>query len=194
MNTLSREEAREALADIDHIARRMRRSVGTGPMGWNLVVWGLVWMLAFSLSYWFPGRDGRIWGVLNSAGLCATAVTVFLHRRDAFVRSEEEHKVGLQILQFWSAVIGFALVLGLTLGFRNPADQMVFFVTIMMLAYVLMGIWVKSPVLCGIGLVVTAATLAGRAWLPQGPFHLWMAFFGGGGLLFPGLYVLLRWK
>jgi hypothetical protein len=57
-----------------------------------------------------------------------------------------------------------------------------------------MGIWLRSPLLSVIGLVITAAALAGRVCVPPRTFLLWMAVFGGGGLFLPGLYVKLRWK
>jgi len=94
----------------------------------------------------------------------------------------------------WIAIIAYAEMLGWLLPLPTVGARLVVIVTIVMLGYVVLGIWLRSSILSLIGLGVTLATLAGWHWLLPRDFMLWMAVFGGGGLFVPGLYVQLRWK
>lgn len=194
MQPITQDEAKEALADIDQVAQQTRRAVAGGPLSANLLLWGVIWMLGFALSYLFPTRTGSIWALLTPLGLASTVLTGIHHHRRRVVQSEQALMVLGQISLFWLAAITYALTLGLLIPVRHGADQLVLIVCIMMLAYVVMGIWLRSPILSGIGIVITAATLVGRVSVPPRSFMLWMAIFGGGGLFLPGLYVKLRWK
>jgi hypothetical protein len=115
-------------------------------------------------------------------------------RRHPMVRSEQARKLGHQILLLWAALIAYAIALAFLLPQGSGTDRLVLIVSMVMLGYVVMGIWLRSPILSLIGLGVTLAALAGRHWIPPREFLLWMAIFGGGGLFVPGLYVRLRWK
>jgi hypothetical protein len=194
MHPITQDEAKEALADIDQVARQTRRAVAGGPMGTNLLLWGIIWIIGFILSYLFPGHTGRIWWVLTSLGLGGTVLAGFHHHRRGIVHSEQALKVLGQISLFWLAAITYALTLGFLIRVSHWVDQLALIVCIMMLAYVVMGIWLRSPLLSVIGLVITVATLVGRVCVPPQAFLLWMAVFGGGGLFLPGLYLKLRWK
>ncbi len=194
MAPITQEEAREALADIDQVARQTRRAVAGSQMGTNLVLWGAIWILGFTLSYLSPKDTGRIWMVLPVLGMIGTGLAGYLHHRKGMVQSEQAKKMLGQLTLFWLAIMAYAMTLGLTIPKKNGVDEMTLIVSIIMLAYVLMGIWLKSPILSIIGLMVTLATLVGRSCLPHRYFMLWMALFGGGGLFVPGLYVKLRWK
>ncbi len=194
MPTITQEEARDALADIDQVARQTRRAVAGSELGTNLLLWGAVWILGFTLSYLSPRNSGRIWMVLSALGIVGTVGAGIRHHRKGMVQSEQARKLLGQIALFWLAVITYAMVLGLLIPRKNGVDELTLIISVMMLAYVLMGIWLRSPILSAIGILVTIATLVGRAWLPPRYFMLWMAVFGGGGLFVPGLYVKLRWK
>ena len=194
MVDLSQEEAREALAQIDQVTLQMRRTVGSGPMGYQLIQWGLIWILAFLLGFLYPPQTGRIWGILASLGALGSLGAGLLSARHPTVTSAAARKLGLQILWFWLAVMGFAMVFGFVLRFRSHTDQLIFFVATIMLAYVVMGIWLRSTILGLIGLVVAAAAVVARLCVPTPYISLWMALFGGGSLLAGGLYVRLRWR
>jgi hypothetical protein len=194
MTPLTQDEAREALADIDQVARLTRKALAGSQMGTNLLLWGAIWILGFTLSYVIPRETGRIWMVLPGLGIVATVVAGVRHYRQGMVQSEQARKLLGQVSLFWLVVIIYALVLGLLIPRKHGVDELTLIVCILMLGYVLMGIWLKVPILSFIGLVVTVATLVGWSYLPPRYFMLWMAVFGGGGLFVPGLYVKLRWK
>jgi|GEM_PF-587859 len=194
MAPITQDEAREALADIDQAARQMRRAMAGSNMGNCLLVGGAMWGIGFTLNYLLPAWTNQVWLVLSTVGLATMALLGFVNQRRGEVRSPEARRVLGQVALFWVAVMAYLIVLCVALPLRHWADQLVLIVTLLMLAYVLMGIWLRTPILCFIGLAVTVATLVGRCCLPPRAFLLWMAVFGGGGLFVPGLYVKLRWK
>lgn len=194
MPDLTPDQAREALADIEMVARHTRRAVASSQMGDNLLLWGALWIVAFTLSHLSPVHTSRIWMVVGSLGMVATLGLGFREHRQGNVRSAQTRRLMAQVALFWLTVMVYAMALGMLLPLRNGADQLAVIVTVLMMAYVLMGIWVRSGLLAAIGLVVSVAALAGRAFLDFRGFLLWMAVFGGGGLFLPGLYIKLRWR
>jgi hypothetical protein len=158
------------------------------------MTWGLVWIAGFGFSYRSSHGAGLVWTVLVSLGIACSLGLGIAELRRPVVRSAQGRKLGLQILLFWTAIIAYAEVLGWLLPLPTVGARLVVIVAIVMLGYVVLGIWLRSPILSLIGLGVTLATLAGWHGLPPRDFMLWMAVFGGGGLFVPGLYVQLRWK
>jgi uncharacterized membrane protein len=193
MPTITPAEAREALADIDQVARQMKRTLSASPLGSNLILWGLVWIAGFLGTGLAPGRAGTVWAVLGLLGGGGSMALGLAQRRNPAVRSDQARKLGLQLLLFWLAVTAYAFALAFLLV-HGPLDRMVAIVSTYMLGYVAMGIWLRSPILALVGLGVTCATFLGRALVPPELFLPWMALFGGGGLLVPGLYVRFRWR
>lgn len=194
MVPITQDEAREALADIDQVARQIRRAVAGSEMGSNLLLWGAIWIVGFTLSYFSPWHSGRIWMALTTLGMGGSVLMGLLRHRRGLIQSEQTRKLLGQIALFWVTVITYAMLLGLLIPMRHGVDRLLLIVCIIMLAYVVMGIWLRSSLLSVIGLAVTAAAMVGRFWLPPHPYMLWMAVFGGGGLFVPGLYIKLRWK
>jgi hypothetical protein len=137
---------------------------------------------------------GLVWMVLVSLGIACSLGLGIAEQRRPVVQRAQGRKLGLQILLFWTAIIAYAEALGWLLPLPTMGARQVVIVTIVMLGYVVLGIWLRSSILSLIGLGVTLATFAGWHWLLPRDFMLWMAVFGGGGLFLPGLYVQLRWK
>jgi hypothetical protein len=187
-------EARESLADIDFTARQMRQTLAASQFSSHLMTWGLVWIAGFGSSYLLSHGIGLVWMVLVSLGIACSLGLGIAEQRRPVVQRAQGRKLGLQILLFWTAIIAYAEALGWLLPLPTMGARQVVIVTIVMLGYVVLGIWLRSSILSLIGLGVTLATFAGWHWLLPRDFMLWMAVFGGGGLFLPGLYVQLRWK
>lgn len=194
MTQPSPEQAREMLADIDQIARRMRNTTAASALGPNLVIWGLVWVAGFLGTRFLPERAGTIWFTVLPLGILASSWVGFRQHRRGLILSEIERKMGWQLGGFWLTIFAFATALLFTIQPRDGRDVCVIFVLFSMMAYVLMSIWLKSGVLAVVGFTVGIATVVGRLWLNEQQFLVWMAIFGGGGLLLPGLYIQWRWR
>lgn len=67
MPALTPEEARQALDGIDQAARQMRRALGAGRMGSNFILWGPIWIAAFTFGHFHPAQAGRAWLVLGAS-------------------------------------------------------------------------------------------------------------------------------
>lgn len=194
MTPLSADEARQALADIERTTRQMQRALAGSGMSTGLMTGGVMWVAGFTLNFFFPELSGRIWWLVSSLGMAFIAFSIYRQHRKGEVKSAEKGRHLRQISFFWVAVMGYLLAICLMLPRMFWADQLLLIVTFLMFAYVVMGIWLQTPILVTIGLAVTALAWAGRLLLPPRYFLLWMAVFGGGGLFLPGLYVKLRWK
>ncbi|MCE1229675.1 MAG: hypothetical protein LWX11_09365 [Firmicutes bacterium] len=194
MHHLSPDEARQALADIDHITRQTRRALAAGSLSTGLMTGGIMWMLGYSLTFLFPAKADWIWLAVAILGFGYMAVDGYGRYRQGMVRSAASNQLHAQVFAFWGAVLGYVLILCLMFPRLHWADRQLLIVAMLMLAYVLMGIWLRTPLLVIVGVLVTLVAWAGRVLLTPYHFLLWMAIFGGGGLFLPGLYVKLRWK
>ena len=191
---LSTKDAQDSLSEIKNITLQTQRSIIATYSNPYLILWGLIWMVAFSLTQFFHRFSGEIWMVFGGVG---TVITLLICWRQT--RSGSPFKVA-DAAKFRGRILGFWLLLGLFtfmwLMLLKPIQgvQMgAFICRVVMFAYVVKGIWFESNFLIYLGLVVTALTLAGYYLLEQ-YFSLWMAPTGGGALLVSGLYIRLRWR
>jgi hypothetical protein len=193
MSTLSPEEARQALADIDAIARQMRQIVrGDGLVSSILMMWGVLWVLIFTSGYLsFPHGDRIAWG-LNGLGFLATALLAA--RRDKQVRSEARRKLLKQLALFWIVLMTYAILLPMLLHIPFWPTRLALMLAIVMLGYVIQGIWMKDVLFVALGLFITVSVLACHAWLKPPQFLLGLGLLGGGALFTGGLAVRLRWR
>ena len=190
---ISSTEARERLAQIEQTMAKARyyAAATASPA---LYTWGAVWMIAYGLCQYFPQRSGLIWA---PAGMIGAALTVLFSMR-APVRSTTDKRFGLA----WWILFIFA---GVWLAVLMPWKQMAaldgmalqrsfgaYAATVVMFAYVIIGMW-WDRFFMWLGLLVTALTLLGFFALPE-YFNLWMAICGGGLLLVSGWLIKRRWK
>jgi hypothetical protein len=193
MTTPSQEEARQALADIAEVTGQMRQALRGSVVSSVLMLWGLLWMALFTWSYLrFPKGDGTIPWILNGCGYVVTAFLVL--RGDRQIRGAASRRVMFQISGLWAAVIAYAFALTFLIPAVSWTSRLALLLSVIMLGFVIMGIWLEDAVLVVLGLAITLVILAGRAWLAPAPFLLWLGLLGGGGLLAGGLIVRFRWK
>jgi hypothetical protein len=69
-----------------------------------------------------------------------------------------------------------------------------FLCIIMMMNYVIFGIWMRINFLKCLGLIITALTLVGYYLIPADYYRLWMAFAGGGVMIITALYYMIKWN
>lgn len=190
MNTLSADEARQSLAEIESITRQMRQAVRRGLTSRILLLWGVLWILIFTLSFLFPKSADWIAWPLNALGFVATGLLVA--RQDRQVRGEGTRALLKQLAFAWIAIIAFALLLPLLLGIPGWPTRLALLTSIVMLGYVIQGIWLKDAVFVLLGLFVTGAVLSCHTWLTPPHFLLGLGILGGGALLLGGLAIHFR--
>ena len=78
------QQASEALADINEIARRVRQSRIYNLASLMLIMWGALVFAGYLGAFWLPRLAGYIWIVANVAGVAGSfAISAFGYPRSA---------------------------------------------------------------------------------------------------------------
>ena len=197
---ISPEEARASLAEIDRIILLTRQSIartGSAPI---VIMWGVIWIIGYSATQFFPRNSGPFWAILTTLGIAGSAL-LGRAARNQTIRGTYGSRIGLS----WLVLFAFAVIWVLVLG---PADLAwahqvhvtellnrkiaAFWATVPMFAYVIMGLWLDRFFLW-LGCLVTVATLFGY-YAIHDYFFLWMAVVGGGSLIAGGLFIRKSWN
>jgi hypothetical protein len=182
---VSREMAEQSLAEVQTTMDRTKKSIAGGA-GVIMMIWGVIWMIGFTMSYFRHPYTAWIWLVLDMIGITASIIAG---------RSKAPVKVssGLnwRIFFFWFFLFVFGDIWLFLLWPWNGHQLGAFIVTLVMFASVTMGLFYWGMFFFWFGLTVTALTLAGYFWLLPW-FNLWMAFVGGGAFFVSGLYLWIR--
>jgi len=200
LTPISREEAASALDEIDRIGRQMRRAIAAGSMAPMLILWGSIWIVGFSAEQ-FIAHAYKLWLVLDLGGVAGSFLLGTWSRRTP-VSGSGRGRIGLS----WLILFGYAILWcwlfypswtahGARWAAYGPfleRKMAVFWVTICMFAYVIMGLWLDR-VLLWLGALVTVATLAGYSFAP-GYLYLWIAVAGGGSLVATGIIIRRSWR
>lgn len=179
--TLDRDEAAASLSDIASVERRTREAVAYARSSTILILWGVLCVLGYVFQYFRPLEARPAWIAVAIAGFLGTFISG--HWR----RSRHRSAIGQSLLYAQLALVGYGLILLVLLWPVAPRQLSAFWPTLIMLGFVLAGLWLgRFFILCG--LAVTALTLAGYFWSGAW-FPLWMAAVNGGGLLLGGLWL-----
>ncbi len=177
---LSPDEAAQALSEIAAAETRSRTAYGYLIGGSYLILWGVIWVVCYSLVDFRPRDVSAIWLVGSTVGVIGS---IILGRR----RGEREERRG------WRAFIpaaGYTVFTFLLLNILRPRsveDSSIAVALVVSLAYVQIGVHLGDRlVLIGAGLA--ALSLAGYCWIPA-HFHLYMAFVGGGSMILAGFWL-----
>jgi hypothetical protein len=179
--TLDRDEAAASLSDIASVERRTRAAVVYARSSTILILWGVLCVLGYVFQYFRPHEAQPAWIAVGIAGFLGTFISG--HWR----RSQHHSTIAQPLLYAQLAFVGYGLVLLVLLWPVASRQLSAFWPTLIMLGFVLMGLWLgRFFILCG--LAVTALTLVGYFWSGEW-FPLWMAAVNGGGLLLGGLWL-----
>ncbi len=180
--TIDRNEAAQALSDIDDIAARVRQSRLYNLTSLILILWGGVIFAAYIVGMLLPRQAGIVWICANLLGVVGSlAISLFIHEKSG-VRT-----VDWRVLVALTLLFGFGLFWSVGIARLPPRELNAFWATYFMLVYSLVGLWLGFGFLV-IGVGITALTLIGYFFV--GPwFELWMAFVNGGGLALGGLWM-----
>ena len=176
------QQASEALAEIDEMARRVRQSRIYNLASLMLIMWGALVFAGYLGSFLLPRYAGYIWIAANAAGVAGSfAISAFTYSKTG-VRTFDGRMLIAFLLFF-----AFGFLCTIVLGHFTPRQMGVFWPIYFMLIYIIAGLWFGYAFVA-IGLSISALTLIGYffvgAW-----FELWMAFVNGGGLILGGLWM-----
>src|SRR5579883_815804 len=197
---ISKEEARESLDEIQSVIEKTRKAVAHGAASSMLIFWGLIWVVGYSGTQFFPQSAGYLWLGLITVGILGS--WFFGMRQGPASRSANHGRIGA----FWLILFAYAflwlmllwpqpLPAGMEWGHYQPLNDRqisAFLTTVPMFAYVVGGMWL-GRFFIWLGALVTVLTLVGYFYLPS-LFYVWMAITGGGSLIVAGLYIRKSWR
>jgi hypothetical protein len=192
---VTNQDAVQSLASVEESMVKMQKALVATYAGPFLVLWGAIWVASFLGTHFFLRWVDWIWGIGNGLGSLGTIlIFVRVFGQGPATRNPADKRLGLRIGLFWPLVFAYAYVWLTIFKPQSGIELNAFLATVVMFAYVVIGLWFDSWLMVALGLVVTATTLVGFHLIPCDYYSLWMAFAAGGSLLGTGLYMQLRWR
>jgi len=184
--SLSQDQAAESLKEIDRTSRRSALAYSYASASPHLIMWGLLWMVGYSVSDFSPKLASPLWIVLLVTGIAGGMVIGRRQRLSGVSQAMPDHP-GLRFLVTFFAIGMFITATYAIFGHAGLRQQAAFVPLIVALIYSVMGIW-KGPRFLVLGIAIAALTLGGFFFLKE-HFLLWMAVVGGSALVLGGLWL-----
>lgn len=178
---LSSEQASRALRELEAVTQRsgqLYRYQRFGPM---LMLWGVIWLVGFALSHFFPANAAWVWIALDIVGVSGC---IYLGRRGK--QGASSSTSWRWLASAFSIIAFYIVVLNILQPVSGPQSAALISL-IVALCYFLGGVWIGVR-LAVTGIAVAALTLFGFYMLPA-YFLLWMAVVGGGALILAGVWL-----
>jgi hypothetical protein len=188
------QQASEALEDIDKAGRKVCYAASNRVGGHILLIWGTIWIACYSISHFAHHLANWAWLVGNAVGIPATIWLGWIATRRGPVLSESDKRLGKRIGWFWFAMFIYADVWLVVLHPWEVYQLSVFICTLVMFAYVVMGLWLQDRFWIYLGLLVTVQAFGGYlgSMLIPGYLGLYLAIVCGGTLLAAGAYLTIK--
>jgi len=187
---ISPSEAEEALQAIQSMMNKTKKAISNSGAYNFLIVWGAVWLVGFLANHFFDAKTiGYTWMVLDILG---GAISVILGiRMSRYVRSPSGRASGKRIAWFWLILFLYCFSMICVVSPVDGNQMAMIIILFVMIGWIAMGLLLSvASVWWGLG--ITALSLIGYYVLPEF-FSLWMAFLGGGGMIFLGFYIRKKW-
>jgi hypothetical protein len=188
--TPSKDEAAQALGEIGAAGARMARLRGYADAGVHMIIWGVVWLVANSITDLAPRFGGMTWlagiglGSVTSALLGAARFRrITPDPSSAAIGRPFSWRFGMNFLVIFGFFTAMFFVIGPLSGRQGNALISLFWC----FAYMLAGVWVGWRLFI-IGAVTAILTIFGFVTLKE-HFALWMGVVGGGSLIAGGLWL-----
>lgn len=177
----SRNEAADALRDIEQTQRKSYSVFGYKSAAPFLILWGVLWIVGYGTTDLSPRYAGDAWLAVTVVGLVASTL---LGMRAG---TPQRRPFSWRIFFSWiTAIIFFCAIIAVL----RPSEGAQIGAVIPLLVacgYVILGIWIGARLVIA-GIAIAALTLIGFYFLPQ-HFGLWMAVIGGATLIGTGLWL-----
>ncbi|MGI9057108.1 MAG: hypothetical protein ACR2H5_00835 [Ktedonobacteraceae bacterium] len=182
-------EAQSTLDDIQH-TQTLTRKVRTS-WAWCLVVCGAYWTVGFLLTQFQPQPIYPTWSEFIVIGMASSAI--YGRRQEKHVRLTPgsratfiNSRLGISFVVLYGFFMLWQILFPLT-----PLQIAMFWITVVMFGYIIVGVWLQQPLSMGFGAGVTLMSVLGYFLLPH-YFWLWVAVFAGLPLVGMGIYYLRR--
>lgn len=179
---IDRQQASDALSDINEIVGRVRQSRIYNLASLIMIMWGVLVFAGNVMTYLWPRSGGMIWIAIDVAGVLGSVAISALNYPRTGVRTFD----GRMLLAF--LLYGaFGFFFSVTLGHFTSRQLTTFWPLYVMMAYSIAGLWFGTAFVA-LGLGLSALILIGY-FLVGDWFELWMAVVNGGGLVLVGLWM-----
>jgi hypothetical protein len=179
---IDRQQASDALSDINEIVRRVRQSRIYNLSSLIMIMWGVLVFAGNVMTYLLPSYGGPIWIAIDAAGVLGLITISALRYPRTGVRTFDSRMLLAFLLYF-----AFGFFFSVVLGHFTPRQLATFWSLYAMMIYAIAGLWFGHAFVA-LGLTLSALTLVGYFFV--GPwFELWMAVVNGGGLILAGLWM-----
>jgi hypothetical protein len=187
---ISPDEAGEALAAIEKVTQRTRRSIASSGAHISLIVTGIVWLIGFLCTQFLSGQIlVYIWIGLSLLG--SALGTVLGMRSGKRVHNPSAGATAKRISLIWLLLALYCMA-AIAIAWPLDGKQLtVFIVLFVMIGWLIMGLLLSFASVWP-GLIIIALVLICYFLLPD-IFYLWMGILGGGGMIALGLYIRSRW-
>jgi hypothetical protein len=179
--SLSSEQASQALRDVEAISHRsgqLYRYQRFAPM---FVLWGVIWLVGFALTHFYPASAAGIWIPLDVIGIGGC---IFLGRRG---KQDASNSTSWRWLASTLAVVVFYIAVLNVFQPSSGEQSAVLISLIVALFYFIGGLWIGSRLAVS-GVALAVLTLVGYYVFPA-YFLIWMAAVGGGSLILAGVWL-----
>ncbi|MFZ0034045.1 MAG: hypothetical protein WAK60_03525 [Sedimentisphaerales bacterium] len=193
MDKPNSENVQESLAMVDDVMVQTRKAIASTYANPLLILWGIIWVAAFTATHFYLNYAGYIFTALDIVGCIGTFIILWIFHTKPSVRTQGAQKKDWHLLWFWLLLFTYVFIWLEILAPFNGLQLNAVFSTAAMFAYTVIGLRFNSYFMVWLGLAVTATTLIGFYFL-QHYYCLWMAFTGGGAILCTGLYIRFRWR
>lgn len=187
---VTREEAAQALADIDKASDRVFKLKGYHHGAPHFIIWGLVWLVANSASYFLTDAARLAWPISLAFGFVGSMVVGIMQSRKwpkDHQASSVERRFGARMGMTAGIVMLFIICITLIAQPTTDREINAMISIVFPFLYMAGGLWAGWR-LFAIGFVTAAAIMFGYFWLTE-HFELWMGVFGGGSLIAGGIWL-----
>lgn len=187
--TVTRDEAAKALADIGKATDKVVELKGYHQGAPHFIVWGFVWLIANSITQFYPQYAMIAWISLLACGMVASTALSILQARNAQPGAATSLPPGMsRKMGMMSGTIFAFIFCMMWIAQPDTNRQANAMISILFpFLYMCAGIWAGWR-LFAIGFVTAAAILFGYFYVKDW-FDLWMAVFAGGSLIAGGLWL-----
>jgi hypothetical protein len=186
---VSRDEAAQALAEVGAAGDKVVRLKGYHHGAPHFMIWGIVWLIANSVTQFWPHLVNWAWIICLALGFVLSTVVGVLQSRDREpgTASPADRRTGRRIGMTFGVVSGYIACMMMIAQPEAQREANVMISIIFPFIYMAAGVWAGWR-LFAIGLVTLVAIIVGY-YTVQEYFALWMGVFAGGSLFAGGVWL-----
>lgn len=189
------QQAVDTLKLINKTASQTRKSIAAKYSSPYIILWGCILIAAYLLTHFYLSWVWIIWSTLGLIGWLAMCLISAYQKRKGFpTRNSQYNTLWWQEFAFWTTFYAF---IAISLYLFKPRSGIVinaYIILMIMLAYIIQGIWNRELFMIGLGIIISAGTMVGVYWIPVSLYCFWMALAAGGLMVTTGIYLHVKYR